>query len=89
MIYNYSFVLEIMFCFLGEMLVNLTDAWNDIISPNLTRIIYNFPLQQRMVNNRREMISLVTELRKQHDIRLKVLKLHNAQKFNFNSYNTY
>lgn len=72
MICNYGFYFELMFCFSGEILVNLTDAWNDTISPNLTRIIYSFPLQQRMVNNRREMISLVTELRKQHDIRLKV-----------------
>lgn len=54
------------------MLVNLTDAWNDAVCPNLFRIIYSFPLQQRILNNRHEMISLVTELKKQQDRRLKV-----------------
>ncbi|KAH8417293.1 hypothetical protein KR222_008007 [Zaprionus bogoriensis] len=59
----------------GEMLVNLNDAWNDTVSPNLIRIINSFPLEQRKLNKRHEMISVVAQLKKNTHKRLKRIKL--------------
>ncbi|XP_064538983.1 autophagy-related protein 2 homolog A, partial [Drosophila montana] len=59
----------------GQTVEDLAIAWSDVIDTNLIRIISNIPKEKRVTNNRNEIISVVAELKKQPDKRLKRIKL--------------
>ncbi|XP_043070830.1 autophagy-related protein 2 homolog A isoform X2 [Drosophila grimshawi] len=59
----------------GNILSESANAWSDATDTNLKRIICNLPNEQRVTNNREEMVSVVAELKKQPDKRLKRIKL--------------
>ncbi|XP_030557492.1 autophagy-related protein 2 homolog B isoform X3 [Drosophila novamexicana] len=59
----------------GQTVEDYETAWSDVIDTNLIRIIFNIPKEKRVTNNRAEIISVVAELKKQPDKRLKRIKL--------------
>ncbi|KAH8385046.1 hypothetical protein KR093_006195 [Drosophila rubida] len=59
----------------GQVLEDSFTSWSDNLDPNLKRLIFKSSKDCSSLNNRHEMISIVAELKKQPDNRLKRTKL--------------
>ncbi|XP_043863696.1 autophagy-related protein 2 homolog A isoform X5 [Drosophila mojavensis] len=59
----------------GQVFQEVNAAWTDEIDNNLTRIICNISEEKRVTNNRHEIISVVAEIKKKPEKRLKRMKL--------------